>query len=189
MTATAVAPHLFWVTSRAAGTAALLLSGAGVTVGAMMGGRLAPKRVPDRRTLHEILSLSVMAALIVHALALIGDKFLHPSLLDVTVPFVSSYKTGWTTLGIVAGWGTILLGLSFYLRARIGVSRWRILHRFTALAWIAGVIHAVGEGTDAGTTWFLALTALAVVPPLVAIYIRASTSLAARSPERTAPSM
>jgi sulfoxide reductase heme-binding subunit YedZ len=189
MAATAVAPHLFWITSRAAGTAALLLSGAGVTVGVMMGGRLAPKRVPDRRTLHEILSLSVMAALVVHALALIGDKFLHPSLLDVTVPFVSSYKTGWTTLGIVAGWGTILLGLSFYVRARIGVQRWRILHRFTAVAWIAGVVHAVGEGTDAGTTWFLALTALAVVPPLVAICIRVSASLAARLPERTAPSM
>ena len=61
-----------------------------------------------------------MAALAVHALALLGDQYLRPSLLDVTVPFVSDYKTGWTSLGIIAGWATVLLGLSFYARRLIG---------------------------------------------------------------------
>ena len=56
----------------------------------------------------------------------------------------------------------ILLGLSYYVRGRIGPARWRKLHRFTALAWVLGVVHAVGEGTDAGAAWFL-LTAAAVV--------------------------
>ena len=42
--------------------------------------------------------------------------------------------------------------------------RWRKLHRFTALAWLAGLVHALGEGTDAGQLWFLAMLALVAIP-------------------------
>jgi sulfoxide reductase heme-binding subunit YedZ len=163
-----VAPHLFWVTSRAAGTTALIVSSVAVSIGLLMSTRLY-KRVsgPDLRVLHEVLSLTTIVAIVVHAAALLGDQFLHPSLLDVSVPFASSYKTGWTTLGIVAGWSLILLGLSYYARARIGQQRWRKLHRFTALAWVLGMAHSLGEGTDAGQLWFLAMVAIVAVPALV----------------------
>ena len=48
------------------------------------------------------------------------------------------------------------------------------MHRFTVLAWWLGVIHSLGEGTDAGQTWFLAMTAIAVVPALVLFVARVS---------------
>src|SRR4030081_324792 len=136
--ATATAPHLFWITSRAAGTAALVLSSAGVCAGLVMGSRLVRGEGPDLRAVHEALSLATIAALLVHGLALLGDKYLHPSLADIAIPFASGYKTGWTSLGIVAAWALILLGPSYYARRLIGQDRWRKLHRFTALAWILG---------------------------------------------------
>jgi len=34
--------------------------------------------------------------------------------------------------------------------ARIGVNRWRALHRWTALVWLLSLVHAIGEGTDRG---------------------------------------
>jgi sulfoxide reductase heme-binding subunit YedZ len=163
-----VAPHLFWVTSRAAGVTALVVSSVAVCVGLLMSTRLY-KRVsgPDLRVLHEVLSLTTIAAIVVHAVALLGDGFLRPSFLDVSLPFVSSYKAVWTTLGIVAGWSLIVLGLSYYARRRIGQQRWRKLHRFTALAWLLGMAHSLGEGTDAGQLWFLAMLAIVAVPALV----------------------
>jgi sulfoxide reductase heme-binding subunit YedZ len=170
--ATSAGPHLFWITSRAAGIAALVLSSLSVTLGLLMGGRLLKGRGPDLRAVHEALSLATLAALLVHGLTLLGDGFLHPSLADVSLPFVSGYKTLWTTTGIVAFWALLLLGLSYYARARIGVQRWRRLHRFTALAWILGLVHSLGEGTDAGQSWFLAMTLLVVVPPLVLLAAR-----------------
>jgi sulfoxide reductase heme-binding subunit YedZ len=172
MIATAVGPHLFWITSRAAGTAALVLSSAGASVGLLMGGRLLRGRGPDLRVTHEALSLATIVAIVVHAAALLGDGFLNPSVLDVSIPFVSGYKTGWTTIGIVGGWAMIILGLSYYARAWIGQARWRYLHRFTAIAWIFGVVHSLGEGTDAGTTWFLVMTAIVVVPVVVLLGAR-----------------
>src|SRR3954470_9364556 len=171
MPAAAITEHLFWITSRAAGTAALLLSSVAVCVGLLFGGKLVKGR-PDLRHLHEALSLATIVALVVHAVALLGDRFLSPSLADISIPFVSGYQRGWTTLGIVAGWAMIALGLSYYVRDRIGPQRWRTMHRFTALAWAAGLAHSLGEGTDAGRTWFLVATAIAVLPALALLAVR-----------------
>jgi sulfoxide reductase heme-binding subunit YedZ len=160
------APHLFWITSRAAGFTALVLSSLAVCLGLLMSTKLLRRKGVDLRVTHEILSLSTMVAIVVHAAALLGDRFLHPSLADISIPFVSGYKSAWTTLGIVSGWSLIALGLSYYARRRIGVARWRMLHRFTALAWLGGLAHSLGEGTDAGQVWFLAMVAIVAIPAL-----------------------
>jgi methionine sulfoxide reductase heme-binding subunit len=169
---TDVTPHLFWITSRAAGVAALLLASVGVSLGLLMGGKLIRGRGPDLRVAHETISIATIVAIVVHAVALLGDHFMNPSLADITVPFVSGYKSVWTTVGILAGWSTIFLGLSFYARRWIGARRWRSMHRFTVLAWWLGVIHSLGEGTDSGEIWFLAMTAIAVLPALVLFVAR-----------------
>ena len=165
--ATAVAPHLYWIASRAAGSAALLLSSVSVCVGLAMSKRFAKGRLADLRVAHEALSLATIAALLVHVSTLLGDGFLNLGAAELTIPFVSGYETLWTTIGIVAFWAMLALGLSYYARAKIGVQRWRVLHRFTALAWVLGLAHSLGEGTDAGQAWFLAMTAIVVVPALV----------------------
>jgi predicted ferric reductase len=165
-------PYLFWITSRAAGTTAMLLASATVGVGLVMGGRLIKGGGADRRTIHEMISLATMVAIAVHALALLADKYLHPSVLDVTVPFLSSYKTLPTSIGIVAGWGAILLGLSYYARRWIGLARWKSLHRFTVLVWLGGLVHTFTEGTDAGRLWFVALILLTAAPGMVLLVVR-----------------
>ncbi len=170
--ATAVGPHLFWITSRAAGIAALVLSSLSVCIGLLMGGALVKRHRLELRVTHEALTLATLGALLVHGLSLIGDSYLHPSLADVAIPFVSGYMTLWTSMGILAFWMLAILGLSYYARARIGVQRWRMLHRFTALAWILGIVHSLGEGTDAGQAWFLAMTGVVVVPALMLLVVR-----------------
>jgi sulfoxide reductase heme-binding subunit YedZ len=169
---TDVAPHIFWITSRAAGSAALVLSSVGVSLGLLMSGKFVRGRGLELRGAHETIGLATLVAIVVHAIALLGDGFLHPSVADIALPFASGYETVWTTVGIVAGWSAIALGLSFYARRRIGQRRWRAIHRFTVLAWWLGVIHSLGEGTDAGQVWFLAMTALVVIPALVLFVAR-----------------
>jgi len=163
--------HLFWITSRAAGITALVLASLSVGVGLAMAGKLLG-RGPDRLRIHETLSLSVLVAIAVHGLSLIGDKYLHPSLINVTVPFTLSYKTLPTSIGIVSGWAFILLGLSYYARKRIGVRRWQMLHRFTLLAWLGGLVHMFAMGTDSAQPWFLALVALTSAPAVVLLGMR-----------------
>ncbi len=171
----------FWMTSRAAGTTAMVLASTAVGVGLVMGGKLIKGGGPDRRSIHEILSLSTMVAIAVHGLALVGDSWLHPSVLDVTIPFLGPYRTLYTSIGIIAGWGMVILGLSYYARKRIGQARWKMIHRFTAVAWLLGLVHTFAEGTDAGRLWFIALIALTAAPALVLLIIcHAGSSAAAR---------
>ena len=143
-----------------------------MTVGLLMGGRFVRGRTAQLRVMHEALALATIAAIVLHAGALLGDGFLSPSLADVTVPLVSGYQRVWTTTGIVAGWILIVLGLSYYARARIGVARWRLLHRFTAVGWLLGVLHGIFEGTDAGTAWFLIAVAAAALPAGALLAVR-----------------
>jgi methionine sulfoxide reductase heme-binding subunit len=164
--------HLFWITSRAAGTAALLFSSLAVGLGLTMALKLLKGRGPDLRVAHEALSLATLAAIVVHAASLLGDSYLRPSIADVTVPFVSGYREPWMSIGILAGWATIILGLSYYARGRIGPRRWRSLHRFTSLAWIAGIAHALGEGTDVGLTWFAVGLGVTALPAAALLLVR-----------------
>ncbi len=175
-------PHLFWITSRAAGFAALVLASLAVSAGLLMSTKLLKGRTSELRSAHDTLALATVVAIVVHGVALLGDGFLHPSIADISIPFVSSYKTFWTSLGIVGGWGLAVLGLSYYARRYVGATRWRKLHRFTALAWLAGLAHALGEGTDAGQLWFLAMIALVAIPALALLATRLARSGAGAPP-------
>ncbi len=168
---TTVGPHLFWITSRAAGVLALVLSSLAVSLGLLMSTKLLRRR-PDLLAAHEILSVSAIVAIVVHGATLVGDHYLNASLIDITVPFAFSYQTLWTSLGIISGWGLTVLGLSYYVRRHLGAARWRRLHRLTALAWLAGLIHSLGEGTDAGQPWFLSMIGPVALPALAMLLYR-----------------
>ena len=47
-----------------------------------------------------------------------------------------------------------------------------MLHRLTALAWLLGVVHTLGEGSDAGRAWFIAMVAIVVAPALLLMAAR-----------------
>lgn len=169
-------PHLFWITSRAAGFAALVLASLAVSLGLLMSTKLLKGKITELRAGHDTLALGAIVAIVLHGVTLLGDQFLHPTIADIAIPFVSSYKTVWSSLGIVGGWALIVLGLSYYARRWVGALRWRKLHRFTALAWLAGLAHALGEGTDAGQLWFLAMIALVAIPALGLLVTRLARS-------------
>ena len=189
-TAAAAGPHIFWLTSRAAGVAAVVLSSASVGAGLLIAsGRGAARRRigGDARALHEALSLATLVAIAVHGAALLGDHFLRPTLLDISVPFTGAYRPLWTGVGIVSGWALAALGLSYYARGRIGQSRWRALHRFTALFWVLGIVHSLGSGTDAGQPWFLAVLALSAIPAAILLLARLTRGAAGQASAPAGP--
>lgn len=166
------APHLFWITSRAAGGAALLLASASVALGLMMSAKRRGANKRDLRALHEALSLSALAMVALHGLALLGDAFLNPGLSGIAIPFAGAYRPLWTGLGIIAGYGLGALGLSYYFRDRIGAARWRRVHRLTAVFWLLAIVHTIGAGSDAGQVWFLAISGALVLPAALLLTLR-----------------
>lgn len=165
-------PHFFWITSRAAGTVAMLLASASVVVGLTMSSRRRSSNKADLRAIHEALSLTALAMVALHGLSLLGDAFLHPGISGIAVPFASSYRPLWTGVGIVAGYGLAALSLSYYARNRLGAARWRRIHRLIALFWLLAIVHTIQAGSDAVEGWFLALNALFAIPAALLLGLR-----------------
>jgi sulfoxide reductase heme-binding subunit YedZ len=167
-----VAPHLFWITSRAAGGAAVLMASASVAVGLMMSSKRQGSNKRDLRAIHEALSLTTLAMVALHGLALLGDAFFAPGLAGIALPFVGHYRPLWTGVGIISGYGLAALGASYYFRDRIGAARWRRVHRLTAVFWVLAIVHTIGAGSDAAQVWFLAVSGAMVIPTALLLALR-----------------
>jgi methionine sulfoxide reductase heme-binding subunit len=160
--------YAWWLSSRAAGVVAFALIALSVLLGLAMANRLVRGKTVVK--LHEHLALAGLVAIAVHGITLLGDSWLNPGFKGLLVPFAMEYKPLFTGLGIIGGYLAALLGLSFYVRRRIGAKRWRKLHRLTVLVYLLGVIHTLGAGTDASAPWMRAVM-LATGAPIVFLFL------------------
>lgn len=170
MTGPSPAEHGWWLASRASGVVALVLLSLTVVIGLAMAAKVVRRRGAARQLLgaHEHIALVALAATGVHGVTLLGDPWLRPGLAGVTVPFTMGYRPAFTGLGILAGYLAALLGLSFYLRRRIGPQLWRRVHRLTVVVWGLAMVHVLGAGTDAASPWMRALL-MALAAPVVVL--------------------
>jgi DMSO/TMAO reductase YedYZ heme-binding membrane subunit len=150
----------------------MLLTSASVFVGLMMSSRRQPTSKTDLRAVHEALSLTALAMVALHGASLLGDAFMHPGIPGIAVPFASSYRPLWTGIGVVAGYGLAALGLSYYVRDRLGAARWRRIHRLTAVFWLLAIVHTIQAGSDAAEAWFLGMNALFAIPAALLLGLR-----------------
>lgn len=167
-------PYLWWLVSRASGILALGLVSLAVLIGLAMSTKSISKPGAKRALmrLHEHVAIIGLVAISVHGLSLLGDRWLRPGLAGIAIPFAISYRPLFTGLGILAAYLAALLGLSFYLRRRIGAKRWRRMHRATVVVWVLGVAHTLGAGSDASMPWMQAFIAFTGVPILYLTVLR-----------------
>ena len=169
--------NLWWLISRASGVLALILVSAAVLLGLALAGR-SVRRPGLRRvssSLHEHLAVIAVIAICLHGLALLGDHWMKPGIPGIAVPFVLTYRPGFTGVGIIGGYMVMLLGPSFYLRRRIGARRWRKLHPLMLVAWLLALVHTLGAGSDGQQLWLRAIVLTPVVPAAYLLVVRLGT--------------
>jgi methionine sulfoxide reductase heme-binding subunit len=166
--------YAWWLASRASGIVALALISLSVMLGLAMAGRVSrePKLRKAMIAVHEHAALAALIAIAVHGITLLGDKWLDPGVLGILIPFQMEHEPLYTGLGILGGYLAAALGLSFYVRRRIGARRWRSLHKATILVYVLSVIHTLGAGSDAGTPWLRAQLVLTGAPILFLLVMR-----------------
>ena len=174
--------HLWWIASRSSGLVALALITISVGIGLTMAGKIMrkPGRARVLTAIHEQTALAGLVAIAIHGITLLGDGFLNPGLSGIAVPGAIDYRPLWTGLGIAGGYLAAALGLSFYLRRRIGTRLWRKAHRATIAVYVLAVAHTLGAGTDASTPWLRAWLALTAPPIAILFAIRLTAGWRAR---------
>jgi sulfoxide reductase heme-binding subunit YedZ len=190
VTSTQLAPYLPWLASRSAGIVAFCLVSASVILGLSMSTKVTSVATRAKlRGVHEQLAVAGLVAVAAHGLLLLGDRWLHATPIGLVVPFTLGYRPLFTGLGVIAGWGAALFGLSYYARHRIGYARWRTLHRAAFLVWLLGAVHVVGAGSDAATLFMRVLIVGTAVPIGALLALRlsggATTPAPARAPAQT----
>ena len=157
-----------WLVARAAGLVAFGLLTLSVWLGLAMSTRLlGPKRQKALLGLHKTLVWTGLAMLGLHMLA-------------VLVPFAAPWKAGAIAAGVIAGWFSLALAVSFRLRKWIGQKGWRRLHYLSFGAFALALGHALLVGTDLQGLGGPVLALLAAGPVLWLTFYRLLTP-------RTAP--
>jgi methionine sulfoxide reductase heme-binding subunit len=172
-------PIALWYLERATGVVALVLLTITVGLGIANVKHLKTKRIPrfvvDR--VHRNAALLSVVFLALHIITTVLDTYVSINLTDAFVPFIGSYKPFWLGLGALSLDLTAAVVITGLLRKRVGRRVFRAVHWLVYASWPVAVAHSLGTGTDAGTTWMLALTigCIAFVAAGVAIRLRRPT--------------
>jgi predicted ferric reductase len=144
-------PKAYWYLSRASALVAYVLLWLSMASGLIITNKLA--RVwpggPTAFDLHQFTSLIGLAFALFHALILMGDKYINYNLAQVLIPFNSTgYKPVWVGAGQIGFYLFAIVGLSFYVRKRLGHRTWRLIHFLSFLTFALALAHGIFAGTD-----------------------------------------
>jgi len=162
-----------WIVARAAGLVAFALLTLSTWLGLAMSTRiLGPRRQKALLGWHRSLVWTGLSMLVLHVGALLLDPVLHFGLAAVFVPFAASWHTGAVAMGVVAGWLSLMLAVSFRVRRRIGQRTWRGLHYASFAAFGLALLHALSAGTDLADVKGPVVAAIALAPVLWLGFLR-----------------
>jgi sulfoxide reductase heme-binding subunit YedZ len=174
--------NALWYLGRGTGVVALVLLTVSVTLGiATRSGRAAPG-LPRFAVaeLHRNASLLATVFLVLHVGSLLFDPYAQLRLADLVLPFDGRYRPFWLGLGTLGLDLIAALVVTSLLRHRIGRRTWRAVHWAAYLTWPFALAHALGEGSDGRTIWFLAVAGICFTAAAIALAWRLSAEFAER---------
>jgi sulfoxide reductase heme-binding subunit YedZ len=177
-----------WAFGRVSGIVALILLTASVVLGIITrSGRPLPG-LPrfSISLLHRNIALLASTFLVLHVGSLMLDSYARLSVTDIVVPFLGAYKPFWQGLGTVALDLLIAIVVTSLFRKRFGVRVFKAVHWLTYAMWPIALVHAIGNGTNGTSGWFLLLSAACVIAVASAIVWRVSSRFIESSEARKA---
>jgi hypothetical protein len=163
-----------WYLTRGFGLIALILLTVTMVLGLTQAVRFArpgwPRFVVS--ALHKNAALLAMALLVIHVVTSVLDSYAPIRIVDVFIPFVSSYRPFWLGLGAIALDLLLAVLVTSLLRDRLGYRAWRIVHWAAYACWPLAVVHGLGTGSDTRLGWVLLIDALCVGAVLAALWWR-----------------
>lgn len=127
------------------------------------GGNV-PRRFASQ-ALHRNISLLSVLMLTIHVVTAVIDTYVDIRWWQAFSPFGATYEPLWMALGALSLDLIVLVVLTSLVRARMRHRPWRLIHFSAYAAWVLGVIHGLGIGTDMPgiTSWGVTFTLACVV--------------------------
>ena len=174
-----------WLIARSAGLVAFGFLTLSVWLGLAMSTRLlGTRRQKALLGWHRTLVWTGLSMLVLHMGAVMLDPVLHFGPSAVLVPFAAPWRPVAIAAGVVGGWLSLVLAVSFRMRKWIGQKGWRRLHYASFAAFFLTLGHALATGTDLKGVGGPILVAVAAGP---VIWLTLARILMPRAAARPAP--
>jgi methionine sulfoxide reductase heme-binding subunit len=144
------ADQFFWVLARVAGLASYAALAIALVTGIALRTAVLDWLGSNRlvRSLHEYTIVLWIPLAVIHVASLLLDQTARIGLLDVFIPFHSSYGTLAIGLGSLSLDILLVVSVTAYLKRRMRKELWLWVHRLSYLAFAVAFLHAVLSGTD-----------------------------------------
>ena len=157
-----------WYITRSAGFASYLLLWFSTALGLALPAKLFDRLLPRAFTydFHQFISLLALGFIALHIGVLMVDRYLPYTLAQILIPFISPYRPVWVGIGVFSFYLALLVTITFYLRSRIGMKTFKVIHYTSLLSYFGAVIHSFLSGTDSSVPaaqWMYFSTFLVIV--------------------------
>jgi predicted ferric reductase len=142
--------QLWWFVTRASGIMAYLLLWFSMVLGLGVTSKSFDHLLDRLFTydFHQFISLLSIAFMLLHVVVLLFDHYLPYSIWQILVPFISPYRPFWIGIGVIGFYLTLLVTVTFYLRKRIGMHAFRLIHVLSLVGYMGATLHGIYGGTD-----------------------------------------
>jgi predicted ferric reductase len=142
--------QFFWVLARVAGLSSYAALAVALVTGIALRTAVLDWLGTNRalRALHEYTTVLWIPLAGLHLLSLLLDTTARLGLLDLVIPFHSTYGTLAIGLGALSVDVLLLVTVTAFLKRRMNKDVWLWLHRLAYVAFALIFFHAVLSGTD-----------------------------------------
>ena len=142
--------QFFWVLARVAGLSSYAALAVALVTGIALRTAVLDWLGSNRalRALHEYTTVLWIPLAGLHLLSLLLDTTARLGLLDLVIPFHSTYGTLAIGLGALSVDVLLLVTITAFLKRRMNKDVWVWLHRLAYVAFALIFFHAVLSGTD-----------------------------------------
>ncbi len=142
--------QLWWYVTRASGIIAYLLLWFSMVLGLAVSSKFLDRLLHRVFTydFHQFISLLSIAFVVLHVAVLLLDRYLPYSIWQILVPFISPYRPFWVGVGVIGFYLMLLVTVTFYIRKRIGMRLFRIIHVLSLVGYLGATLHGIYSGTD-----------------------------------------
>ncbi len=142
--------QFWWYLTRAAGLMGYFLIWLSTAWGLVVSSKILDSIMERAFTydFHEYLSWLGLAFIGIHVIVLMADKYLPYTIWQVLIPFLSPYRSFWVGVGVIAFYLSLLVTVTFYLKAKIGAEAFRKIHYLSLVSYFGATLHGLYAGTD-----------------------------------------
>jgi len=124
------------------------------------------------KVVHRFLSSLAVLMVVTHMASLYLDTYVEFTVLDLLIPFRSTFELVGVAMGVFGMWGMVLVWATALAMDRLPQKLWKGIHYLSYGSLFAVALHSGMVGTDVGAPWYTALSIILITATSLAVVIR-----------------